>query len=634
MDLAAAVLAVTVRIVDLQRPRIAESVAVTAFPRSVQTPAAVTRLGRDALEGSPAATLDDALRSVPGFSLFRRSSSRVANPTTQGVTLRGLAASGASRALVLEDMVPLNDPVGGWVYWTKVPSAAIEDVSVERGAAGDLHGADALAGAIYVTTANDRAARLLLEGGDQSTARGSGYVGTGRFFGAAEWSTTDGFVVIAPGSRGPIDVNASSRHGSGRIGAAFVSDACDINVRGSHFDERRNNGTPYQRNDTRVTQGSVDALGWQTANIGWSMRGYALTQRYEQTFSAVLAGRSAERPTSEQRVDATAGGGSADLLWSTPVARVSVGLSGRYVASELEESEFTADGTVVPRVLNPTQTTAGVTVQGSYASGLVKFGGGVRTELWQSRLSGSNRHVFVSPRVWVTRGRRLTWNAAFQSGYRGPTINELYRPFRVGSVLTDANPLLKPERAHGIEGGVMLPARVTARVVGFWSRVDDAILNVTLASSGTTIVRQRQNAARIRAAGVEIELDARLTAHLFVTGSTSFTDSVFVEGPLRDLRVPQVPRFHHAAGIRASLRDVRLSAEWRYLGRQYDDDRNGFALDDSSMLDLRAGWQIRRPLELFAAIENALDEEQDVGRTPLRTIGLPRTSRGGIRIKW
>ena len=56
-----------------------------------------------------------------GFSLFRRSGSRYANPTSQGVSLRGLGASGARRALVLVDGLPLNDPFGGWVYWARVP---------------------------------------------------------------------------------------------------------------------------------------------------------------------------------------------------------------------------------------------------------------------------------------------------------------------------------------------------------------------------------------------------------------------------------------------------------------------------------------------------------------------------------
>src|SRR6185503_3498308 len=75
-----------------------------------------------------------------------------ANPTTQGAGMRGLSASGASRALVLSDGVPLNDPFGGWIYWSRVPVTAVDRVEVLRGGASDLYGADALAGVIQVLT--------------------------------------------------------------------------------------------------------------------------------------------------------------------------------------------------------------------------------------------------------------------------------------------------------------------------------------------------------------------------------------------------------------------------------------------------------------------------------------------------
>ncbi len=71
----------------------------------------VTVFTRQDIKQSAAQTLDDFLRQVPGFSLFRRSSSIVAHPTTQGVSLRGISPSGVSRTLVLLDGVPVNDPL-------------------------------------------------------------------------------------------------------------------------------------------------------------------------------------------------------------------------------------------------------------------------------------------------------------------------------------------------------------------------------------------------------------------------------------------------------------------------------------------------------------------------------------------
>ncbi|HEX7630932.1 MAG TPA: Plug domain-containing protein, partial [Lacunisphaera sp.] len=80
-----------------------------------QVPFSLTTFRGGEVRAAPTATVDGALRLMPGFSLFRRSDSFTANPTTQGVSLRGLGPSGASRSLVLLDGIPLNDPFGGWV---------------------------------------------------------------------------------------------------------------------------------------------------------------------------------------------------------------------------------------------------------------------------------------------------------------------------------------------------------------------------------------------------------------------------------------------------------------------------------------------------------------------------------------
>src|SRR5450432_49262 len=95
--------------------------------------------------------LDDALAAAPGFSLFRRTSSLGANPTTQGVSLRGIAGSGASRALVSLDGVPQNDPFGGWVIWNSLPPETIGEAQVIRGAGSGPYGAGALTGVVALS---------------------------------------------------------------------------------------------------------------------------------------------------------------------------------------------------------------------------------------------------------------------------------------------------------------------------------------------------------------------------------------------------------------------------------------------------------------------------------------------------
>src|SRR5215469_5635996 len=91
-------------------------------------PTSQYQISAEAIDYSGSLVVDDVLRQVPGFSTYRRSSSLFANPTSQGVSLRGVGASATSRSTVLLDGVPLNDPFGGWVYWARVPRAAIESM--------------------------------------------------------------------------------------------------------------------------------------------------------------------------------------------------------------------------------------------------------------------------------------------------------------------------------------------------------------------------------------------------------------------------------------------------------------------------------------------------------------------------
>ena len=627
--------------IALQPRGIAESVTVTASlaDRRVTTPGSATVLDAEALAAIPALMLDDQLRTVPGFSLFRRSSSRVTNPTAQGVTLRGLSGSGASRTLVVADGVPLNDPFGGWVYWDRIPAAAIDRVEVARGGASDLHGSDAMGGAIRIETAGS-GARVIAEGGQHGTARVSAFGGQrwrrSDVSGAIERGMTDGFVIVAPESRGPIDVAATSRSTAGYAQAGAGAGALHVNVRAGYFTERRGNGTPFQTNATTARNGSVSARG-DLSGGAWAGRAFHLSQDYDQTFSAILAGRASERPTSAQHVDTTSSGATFD--WARPVGAGAVFLaaSARSVRAELLDQPIPGAAAAPSRA---GQRSGALVAQTSFVpAARVTLSAGVRGEVWTSRPpdAGAPQTVgFVAPRAAVTFRASDRWSlrGALQSGYRTPTINELYRDFRVGNVLTRANHALSPEESIGVEASVLLTVRrLTARATGFWTRLDEAIVNVTLSSTGATILRQRQNAGRIRAAGVEIESDLRLTRALALTASMAAIESVFTGGvDLAGLRVPQVPRLHASGGLRATWLPIAFSADWRYVSRQFDDDRNQFALEPSAVVDGRVAWRPRRGLELFAALENALDEEQDVGRTPLRTIGLPRTFRAGVRV--
>src|SRR6266850_1714659 len=205
----------------LKPANVTAQVTVTATrtdTRLDETAASIIVLGQKDLETTAALTLDDSLRQVPGFSLFRRSGSRTANPTTQGVSLRGLGASGASRAVVLADSIPLNDPFGGWVYWDRLPRVSVAAVEVLRGSASQLYGSGALGGVVNIVTKTRNTNSFLLETsyGNESTPSASVFLSgkTGDWGAslAAEIFNTDGYVLVSPSERGPVDSPAGSRH--------------------------------------------------------------------------------------------------------------------------------------------------------------------------------------------------------------------------------------------------------------------------------------------------------------------------------------------------------------------------------------------------------------------------------------
>jgi outer membrane cobalamin receptor len=641
--------ATAVRVVLSPAP-IAEVVTVTASrgeAAGLESAAAATIVTSADLLSAAALTLDDHLRSVPGFSLFRRSSSRVANPTTQGVTLRGLTGSGASRALVLADGLALNDAFGGWIYWNRIPVVAIDRVEVVRGGGSELYGADALGGVIQILTLRERAGlRASLEHGSHATSRVSlfGGAGAGRwsFTAAGELSASDGYHIVSRADRGLVDVRAGGDHRSALLGVAAGGNAWRADLRANFFSEERHNGTPLQVNDTSLRQVSGMVSGFPGSGA-WTARAFAGSQDYHQTFSAIAAGRGSETMTLEQRVPSRWGGLSGEWLGWIGSHHLLVGAEARTVDALNEEGRFVAGQPVPGR----TRTGGEHRMVSLFSQATLQpharliVAGGLRGDVWRLENWAGVREQqvgFAAPRASVSwrLSPAASLRGALHGSFRTPTLNELYRGFRVGNVLTEANPGLGAERATGLEAGLLLAgARTSARVVGFWTHLSDPIANVTRSVTPTLIVRQRQNVGAIRARGLEMEGDLRLHRRVRLTGMAALGRSEIREAAdprLVDNRVPQAPLYQFGAGVRYADSPLTLSAQFRYAGQQFEDDLNTLSLRAATLVDVFGSRALARGVHGFLAVENLLDTEHDVGRTPVRTIGLPRTVRAGVRV--
>jgi len=649
-------------------------------------PANVTVITREEIQQSPARTVDDLLRQIPGFSLFRRSSSLVTHPTAQGVSLRGIGPSGVSRTLVLLDGVPLNDPFGGWVYWSKVPLESIERIEVVRGGGSGVYGNYALSGVINIVTRQPeaRVVQAKLDLGTRNTVDADlmashvtgpwGISLEGNFF------RTDGYKIVREDQRGKIDIDADSEHKTfnGRV-EYTPSLATSLFLAGSFFHEDRGNGTERQKNSTEA--GYIGTGGRLKTADGsdWQFTLFSHLQTFNSTFSSAAQDRNSETLALNQfDVPSTALG--ANLQWSKRLFQthlLTAGTDLRWIDGETNEDAFAAF--TRRRKAGGEQQLVGVYAQDIFTlipRLQVTIAG--RLDYWRSfdasRLETNLQtgavirntpfpdrdEVAFSPKVALLYHAtdQLSLRGSVYQGFRAPTINELFRPFRVRNDITEANENLKPERLIGGEVGMdyTIAKNLLGRLTAFWNEVEDPVANVTKGTGPGTVApcgfvpaggvcRQRQNLGRTQIRGVEAELEYRPFVPWTLSGSYLFNDTEVLSAPnqpeLEGKRIAQVPE--HQFTLKLTYTNPALLnfyIQGRYVGDQFEDDLNSLKLGDFFVVDLMLWRSIPIPKvsasELFFAVENLFDRTYEVGKTTdgIVTIGAPLLVHGGIRVRF
>lgn len=670
----------------VEEPALAETIVVTASRAEQelgQVTSSVSVLSGDELRASASLALDDTLRRVPGFSLFRRNSSMVAHPTSQGVSLRGIGPSGVSRTLVLLDGSPLNDPFGGWVYWGRVGRESLDRIEVVRGGGSSLWGNSALGGVIHLVTATPSesgpALSLSALAGDQGVLSGDAWFGQG--FDSASLTLSarsfdmDGYPVVRNDQRGPIDVDAFSEQASvgGRL-TFSAGESVQIAIGGDDLSEDRGNGTPLTGNDTDLTSFRLSADVVSGRGDTWTLRGFTHEQEFASRFSAQQVDRSSERPALDQfLVDSEATGLGAQWEGEVGSGLWVAGAEWRSVDGATNEDFFYTTQFNRRRMAGGDQS-----ITGAYVQRRAEFGDrltlelGARIDRWQtgsgSRLEtnkadGSIRRddmfedreeTAASPRIGFLYALDLGWSlrGSVYGSFRAPTVNELYRPFRVRNDITEANEALEPERLSGIEFGVVrYQGGSRLSLNAFVNRVENPIANVTLASiassrffapcgfvPGGGSCRQRLNLDRTRIQGLEAELRQRLgddwRLDVSYLHSNAEVDSAAEFPELVGKRLAQTPEQSASLGLEYSNPDVlQARLGLRFVGEQYEDDLNTRPLSSFAVVDLSAARALSSRWQVFAGFENLLDEEVQVGvsGTGLVTIGAPRMVHLGVR---
>jgi outer membrane receptor protein involved in Fe transport len=690
--------------VRLEPAGLAEQVIVTATRgerRLGDVPASVSILTDEHIDASPALVADDVLRQVPSFSLFRRTSSLVAQPTTQGVSLRGIGPSGQSRTLVLLDGIPFNDPFGGWVYWTRVPLVSVDRIEVTEDTTSSLYGNYAMGGVINIITA--RPARRTIEFKPQYGSRGTPKFD---FFASDRWNkvgvaveggffNTDGFPIVAPRERGPIDNNANVNYRNVSVKFEYApSDRVRTFVRTGYFTEDRVNGKVGEMNDTRWTtvNGGVEARLRDDSNL--EARMFVDRQRAHFNFLAVTNAattRNVVRLATDQFVPTN--GVGTTVQWTKSVHRqhlFSAGMDWRWVDGDSQEDAYVAAVPTVitgvtqqarlniQRISGGTQQSVGAFVQDIFTpTPKLVFTLSARVDRWRSYdghnlettvatgLPTANHNpalpdktdTVVSPHaaaLYRVSDRVSIWGAA-NSGFRAPTLTELYRQFSVGAITTRPNNQLGPERLVGGEIGVNVsPARnVSARVTWFDNRLTNPISNVTQSAT----LAQKQNLGRTRVRGVQMDADYRVGSAWRFSGAYLFEEAKVTDGGVANAGLvgkylQQVPR--HRGSFQIAYSDSRVATVAfgvQFIGLQYNDDQNvqfippatlteagydaalGLGLPGYGTADLMVSRDLGRNLQLFFGVQNLFDQAYFVQTNP-STTGTPRLVNGGVRVRF
>ena len=540
------------------------------------------------------ATVDEALRSVPGLEI-RRSGSL---GKTTSITIRGATAN---QVQVLVDGVRVKSPTTGQAELSDISPDLIERIEILRGPQSALYGADAIGGVVNIITRRGTgpfSATVQQEVGNYDTLRS-------RVSGGGQWKILDyAFAASHLESNGQFKNDGSeARALSGRLGVALPWDShlafvarwnrtdTDLPVKfvccGPLAVEPLIDVNQQQQSETLVLslEGKTRPVPW------WESRGRI--SRFENSMGfqdPVDPGYAFDFPAFSQinveRREAEWINAFHLGKWSTST----VGLEYRH-----EEGENKG----VFRSRTHTQSLF-------FEEQLRFFGrlfltGGFRVEDHsvfgtETTERGSLAYLIKG---W---GTRLRGGAG--SGFRAPTLNDLFYP-------GFSNPALKPETSFSWEVGAdqkLWQERIRLGLTYFHNDFDNLIRFVMLPVPPFVAV---MNLARARTSGIEAMAEADLLKNLVGSVNYTYTDS---ETSGRNRPLAREPHHRWNVGLTwEPLARLSLFTQVHTASRQFEDETVGYNRGHTRVdvggtyraLD-RYGWL--QAVELTARIQNLLDE--------------------------
>ena len=557
---------------------------------------------------------------IPSLQSFRRSDSRAANPSAQGLTLRGLGGNASSRTLVLLDGIPIADPFFGYVPLSAIDPHQLSSIAAMRGAGGGAFGS-AVAGTIALETnlplSRPPWTARLAGSSDAATDVGLGVTqGIGETFVSldARWDRGRGFWTTPEDQRVSASARAAydARSIDGRVVASVGGGSLDGRLR-AFADDRT---LRFDGADSGM-RGLDASLRYVGDDKGWTIAGW----HQRRDFSTVVVSATSFRPVLDQY--ATPARSSGVMVQARVAEGLAMGADVRIARGTAKERALSAGTVTADRANGGRTREAALFAEAEARRGPLTLAGSARVAAWSiDRLfsreedgDGAVRfdRAFADRSGTALSGRATLlvesgrWNGriAAYRGVRLPTLNELTRGFTVFPVTTRANSALKPERMTGAEAALtFVPTRdAKIGVTLFANRLADAIGNVTIGPN----LRERQNIDAILSRGVEIDAGWRRGAWAIDAALSAVRARIDQPGPLDGLAPAQVPARNANLTVSREAGPMRLSATLRHQSRAFEDDLNFDRLPAATTVDAVARYRVGKAVELSLRGENLFD---------------------------
>lgn len=648
----------------------------------------VTQIDETKFQQSPFLRTDDTLRQIAGFSLYRRSNSITAHPTSQGTSLRGIGPNGAGRTLVLLDDVPLNDPFGNWVLWARVPSFSIANAQIIEGGSAGAWGNGAMAGTISLNSKspieNERLLNLSYGSNESYSANGiiNQNLGDFKIQAFGNYFKTDGDYLIAENQRGPVDIVSNNEQSQYGLSISHnISETWQISAKASHFEEDKHNGTQKLVNGTNIDDISIRIVR-DNGEDDWGLHAsfWAIDENFYSTFTSISADRKTETLSLNQfAVPVKAYGAMAK--YDLPINRnllLSAGGDWRQAEGETNEYfTFTNNAFTKLRRAGGKQELGGVFVSVNYSPAPKLFlSAELRKDFWQLSQGHRIESVLATNaktidenypnkngdlNLWRLGARyeatpNLNFRVAAYTSYRAPSLNELYRPFRIGNDITEANANLRQERLQGgeISIGWQAPSRTNINATYFYAEVEDAIGNITIANGPGTFLAplnifvpaggtlaQRMNIPKLHSQGLEFKITQDFGENTQFGLNCVLLDAQIDIAPtpsnIAGKRLAQVPKTQCNWQVSTKIGDkISLSAYLNQSSSQFDDDLNLYRLDSFKTAALHIGYSFNKNWESYFNITNIGNDIIQTARSSSNIISIAegRKFEIGLRVKF